>query len=146
MKKIALILLVIITVFQTKIYAQTEDDLLTVASLEGDWYAYDASKPGGLAQVEDYLKPASAKVKKKAMEKYKVTRLTFKKDFTYERVRGKGKNVFGEYKFDGDDIILMDTKGKVEEKGKLFFRNEDKEMGIVITIDNEKITILFKRK
>lgn len=130
MKKIALILLVIITVFQTKIYAQTEDDLLTVASLEGDWYAYDASKPGGLAQVE----------------KYKVTRLTFKKDFTYERVRGKGKNVFGEYKFDGDDIILIDTKGKVEEKGKLFFRNEDKEMGIVITIDNEKITILFKRK
>jgi len=124
-------------------FAQTEDDLAMAASLEGDWYAYD-SKKSPLTQVEDYMKPASAKVKKQAMEKYKVTKLTFKKDFTYERVGGKGKNTFGgKYTFEGEDIILTDAKGKVEEKGKLFFRNEDKEMGIVITIDNEKITVLF---
>jgi hypothetical protein len=143
MKKITLILFVIISIFQAKIYAQSEDDLAMANSLEGVWSSYDANK-GSMTQVEDYMKPASAKVKKKAMEKYKVTKLTFKKDFTYERVGGKGKNTFaGKYSFDGDDIILTNDKGKVEERGKVFLRNEDKEMGIVITIDNEKIAIIF---
>lgn len=136
---LSLVLMLFLATFTQNAFAQAEEMFLK--SLRGNW---DFDKVE-IASGNKANATKTAQVKADLVAKYGSTALLFsktgEKTFKYE---GKGGSKKGTFEMvDEEDLVLTLQDGSVLLKGKLYFFDYDKKMGLMFTVDGVKVSLVY---